>query len=230
MSVLFDDTVALYVTDDTPNAEPRYRTRFRFDPNMLRLPNGLGHYILYGYQGTSTVILRLEFRLNNGAYQLRTALRNDGSTWQTSSWFAISDAPHTLKLDWRAATAPGTNNGSLTFWLDGVDKGTLSGVDNDIRRIDRIRLGAVAELDAGSQGSYCFDAFKATRQSYIGVVATLAETGGDENTIAQLDSGANVVEEDLSLDDVGDEVTVEEPADEEEETAKQQIFLPLINQ
>ncbi|MFN8444737.1 MAG: S8 family serine peptidase [Caldilineaceae bacterium] len=219
MSVFFDDTVALYVTDDTPNTEPRYRARFQFDPNTVRLPNGLEHSIFYGYQGSSTVISRLEFRISNGVYQVRGVLRNDGSTWTGSSWYAISDAPHALELDWRAATAAGANNGSLTLWIDGVQKGTVVGIDNDTRRIDRIRLGAVADLDAGSQGSYYFDGFKSTRQNYIG--PTLASANQENVALPATDPVANVVEEDLSLDDVGDR--------EEEEASDQQIFLPLIS-
>ncbi|MCE7989771.1 MAG: hypothetical protein DYG89_52160 [Caldilinea sp. CFX5] len=226
MSVLFDDTVALYVTDDTPNAEARYRARFHFDPNTLLLPNGAAHYIFYGYQGTSTVMLRLEFRLYNGAYQLRGALRRDDGAWQTSSWSAISDAPHALELDWRAATAPGANNGGLTFWIDGVQKAALSGTDNDTLRVDRIRLGAIAGLDAGAQGSYYFDAFKSTRSTYIGPTVAGASERETAAVVAE-EVVANVVEEDLRLDDVG---VVEEDGQvgEVEEAPKQQLFLPLI--
>jgi serine protease len=228
MSVFFDDTVALYVTDDTPTAEAGYRTRFYFDPNTLVLPNGAAHYIFYGYAGTSTVVLRLEFRISSGLYQVRGDLRNDSGAWKASSWFTISDAPHLLELDWRAATAAGANNGSLTLWIDGGQKGTLTGVDNGTLRIDRIRLGAIAGLDAGALGSYYFDAFKSTRQNYIGATAGLAEVVNEEIYITASGSGANVVEEDLSLDDVGS--SEEEPPAAEEEASKQQLFLPLISQ
>ena len=221
MNVLIDDTVALYVTDDTPNAEPRYRARFKFDPNTLVLPNQQAHYIFYGYTGASMVVLRLEFRNYNGAYQVRTDLRNDGGAWTASSWYAITDAPHTLEFDWRAATALGANNGGLTLWIDGTQKSAITGIDNDTLRIDRIRLGAIAGLDVGTQGSYYFDGFKSTRQNYIGpTIAAASVESSDTAAITAVD--ANVVEEDLSLDDVG--------ALAEEEGVKQQIFLPLIQQ
>jgi subtilisin-like proprotein convertase family protein len=233
MSVLIDDTRALYVTDDTPNAEARYRARFKFDPNTLMLPNGKAHYIFYGYQGSSTVMLRLEFRISNSAYQLRGAVRGDGSSWTTSSWYTISDAPHPIELDWRAATAPGTNNGSLTLWIDGVEKGMLTGIDNDTRRVDRIRLGGIAGLDSGTQGSYFFDDFKSTRQNYIGptsgVEGGVAGVVSRDITAAASDADTNVVEEDLSLDDVGN-VEEDGQVGEQEATFKQQVFLPLIGQ
>jgi hypothetical protein len=230
MSIFFDDTVALYVTNDTPNAESRYRARFKFDPNTLVLPNGQAHYIFYGYQGSSTVMLNLEFRISNGAYQLRGALRRDDNTWATSSWYTISDAPHAIELAWQAATAPGANNGSLTLWIDGVQKGVLSKIDNDTRRVDRIRLGAIAGLDAGTKGRYYFDGFKSTRTNYIG--PTAAAAGGEEvldsaDTNEDSQADAPVIEEDLSLDDVG--IVEEDGQVGEQEETSQQIYLPFTS-
>ncbi len=40
--------------------------------------------------------------------------------------------------------------------------------DNDTRRIDRVRLGAVAGIDTGTRGTYYFDAFESRRQTAIG--------------------------------------------------------------
>lgn len=168
LRAVINNTTAIYVTDDTPNAEARYRLRFYFDPNSITMSNGNAHYIFYGYTGTSTDVLRVEFRRSSGIYQINAALRNDKSTWTSTSWFTISDAPHSLELDWRASTAAGANNGSLTFWIDGIQQANLTGVDNDTRRIDRVRLGAVSGLDSGTAGTYFFDAFESRRQTYIG--------------------------------------------------------------
>jgi len=168
LQALIDDINSIYVTDDTPNAEPRYRARFYFDPNSISMLSGDTHFIFRGYSGTSTIVLRVQYRFSNGAYQLRAGLVGDGSTWANSSWLTISDAPHAIELDWRAATGAGANNGTLTLWLDGVQKANLIGVDNDTRRIDRARLGAVAGIDTGTRGTYFFDAFESRRQTFIG--------------------------------------------------------------
>jgi hypothetical protein len=157
------------VTDDRPNAEARYRARFYFDPNSIAMSNGNSHYIFYGYTGTSTDVLRIEFRRSSSGYQIQAALRNDKSTWSNSGWFTVSDASHFLELDWRASTAAGANNGALTFWIDGTQRANLTGVDNDTRRIDRVQMGAVSGLDSGTSGIYYFDAFESRRQTYIGV-------------------------------------------------------------
>ena len=168
MRAVIDDTNTIYVTDDRPTAEPRYRARFYFDPNSITMASGNAHFIFNGFMGTSTAVLRVEFRSFSGAYQVRGRLINDGSTWTNTNWFTISDAPHAIELDWRAATAAGANNGGLTLWVDGVQQANLTNVDNDTRRIDRVRLGAVAEIDAATSGTDYFDAFESRRQTYIG--------------------------------------------------------------
>jgi hypothetical protein len=168
LQALIDDNNTLQVVDDRPNAEPRYRARFYFDPNGIVMGSSDAHYLFQGYAGTSTVVLRVEFRRSSGAYQIRARLVNDGSTWTSSNWFTISDAPHAIELDWRAATAAGATNGGLTLWIDGAQQANLTGVDNDTRRIDRARLGAVSGIDSGTRGTYYFDAFESRRQTYIG--------------------------------------------------------------
>ncbi|MCL4295968.1 MAG: hypothetical protein KJ077_09585 [Anaerolineae bacterium] len=191
LRAVLDDNIAIYVTDDRPSAETRYRARFYFDPNTISMTNGNAHYIFYGYAGTSTVVLRVEFRRSSSVYQLRTGLLNDGTSWTTSSWFTISDAPHSVELAWQASTAAGANNGSLTFWLDGLQRATLTGVDNDTRRVDRVRLGPVAGIDNGTRGTYYFDAFESRRLNYIGpAVSGQSATGeadprGGHNTPGQ---------------------------------------------
>lgn len=157
----------VYLTDNTPNAEPRYRARFMFDPNSIPMANGNNHIILYGYSG-ATQVVRVEFRRSAGTYQIQGGLRNDGIGWTNTGWFTISDAAHTIELDWRAATGPGALDGGLTLWIDGVQQADLTGVDDDTRRIDSIQLGAVTGIDNGTRGIYYFDALESRRQTYIG--------------------------------------------------------------
>lgn len=219
LQTLLDDTKAIYVTDDRPNAERRYRVRFYFDPNGLAMGNNKAHYLFYGYSGASKVVLRIELGRVNNSYQLRAALLNDGSTWSSTAWFIISDTPHVVELDWQAATAAGANNGGLTFWLDNVQRAQITGIDNDKRRIDRIRLGAVAGMDKGTLGTVYFDAFVAQRQSYIGPAGALAADamvaiadGNDPNQVYTTDEPTEEVEEENTPDDAG----------------THQLYLPLV--
>ena len=168
LQAVIDDNNAVSVTSDHPNAERRYRARFHFDPNSVSMASGNAHIILRGYSGSSTVALRVEFGFSSSGYQVRAGLVNDGSTWTETSWFTLTDAPHTIELDWRAAAAVGANDGGLTLWIDGVERQNLTGIDNDTRRIDRVLLGALASIDTGTRGTYYFDAFESRRQTYIG--------------------------------------------------------------
>ena len=168
MQAVMDDTTSIYVTDDTPNAEPRYRARFYFDPNSISMASGDAHFIFKGFMGSGTDVLQVEFRNLAGAYQIREKILNDASSFVVTNWFTISDAPHFIELDWRASSGAGANNGGLTLWVDGVQQATVTNVDNDTFRIDRVRLGALAGMDAGTRGTYFFDAFESRRQTFIG--------------------------------------------------------------
>jgi hypothetical protein len=168
MQAIIDDTNTIYVTDDNPNLETRYRARFYFDPNSITMASGDAHFIFKGFMGTSTDVFQVEFRNSAGVYQIRGKLMNDSSAFVLTNWFDLSDAPHAIEVDWRAASGVGANNGGLTLWIDGIQKADVTGVDNDTWRIDRARLGALAGMDAGTSGTYYFDAFESRRQSYIG--------------------------------------------------------------
>jgi acid phosphatase type 7 len=176
MQAVVDDNNILYVGDDRPIAEPRYRARFYFDPNSIAMLSGDSHGILYAYVGTSTAVIRGLFRFYNSAYQVSFGLLNDSGTWQDTTWATLSDGKHSLEIDWKAATSAGANNGSLTMWVDGVQTGSVTAADNDTRRIDLVRIGGVYGIDTGTRGTYYFDDFVSRRQTYIGPASTSSAT------------------------------------------------------
>lgn len=168
LQALINDNNAIYVTDNSPANEARYRARFYFDPNTITMARNDNHSIFYGRNTAGTAILKVDFRFSGGQYQIQASLLNDSTTFSSTSWFTISDAPHPIELDWQASTAVGANNGNLTLWIDGVQKATVLSIDNDTRRIDSVRLGAVAGIDTGTRGTTYLDAFQSRRQTYIG--------------------------------------------------------------
>jgi len=167
LAALIDDKRAIYISDASPDDERYYRARFYLDPNSLQM-SSTALVIFYGYTGSSTQVLRVELRYSGGSFQARAGLRSDSTTWTYVPWSNINDASHYLELDWRAATAAGANNGGLTFWIDGVQTGIVSGVDNDRRRIDLVNLGVLAGIETATRGILYFDAFESRRQSYVG--------------------------------------------------------------
>jgi hypothetical protein len=169
LQAVIDDNTAIYVTDETPNAEKRYRARFYFDPNGISMSSGDAHSLFIGYMGTGTYVVTVEFRYTtSGGYQLRTGTALDSNAWSYTSWYPITDDKHAVEIDWQASNAPLANSGSLAFWIDGVQKANLANLDTDTRQIDRVQLGAVYALDTGTRGTEYFDAFESRRSSYIG--------------------------------------------------------------
>ncbi|MEW5989259.1 MAG: hypothetical protein AB1791_21750, partial [Chloroflexota bacterium] len=168
MQAVLDDNRSIFVLDSTPSAEPRYRVRFYFDPNGVAMANGNWHDLCQGYLGVATQVVRIQFGFFAGDYLTRASLLDDSSIWHHTPWFILSDSTHFIEFDWRAATAVGANDGGLTLWLDGVQQWDISNLDNDTRRIDSVRWGAVAGVDSGTRGTYYFDAFESRRQTYIG--------------------------------------------------------------
>jgi serine protease len=169
LQALIDDNNTLVVIDEIPAAETHYRVRFYFDPNSIPMAIGNAHLLFQGFSGSgSTQVLQLELRFQATGYELRALLVNDAKAWTSTSWIPLSDAPHILELYWRAATAAGANNGGLTFWIDGIQMADLTGIDNDTRRIDQVRLGAAGGVDNGTRGTYYLDAFESRRSTYIG--------------------------------------------------------------
>ena len=110
MQAVINDNHVLYVKDETPNGEKRYRARFYFDPNSITVASGNNIGLLVGYS-TAGMVTRLEFRSSGGAYQVKARVRHDSMSWTDSSWFTISDAAHYFELDWRAGSGAGANGG-----------------------------------------------------------------------------------------------------------------------
>jgi hypothetical protein len=168
MQVLINDTTSIYVTDNSPTAEQRYRARLYLDPNSLTMAEGNAHYIMMGLASDGFSVFQLDFRFSGGNYQIRLRQKDDLDLQTSTDWATISDAPHFIELEWWAASAVGANDGGVNVWIDGIASGSLSNLDNDTRRIDSVRLGAVTGLDASTIGTYYIDAFESRRQTYIG--------------------------------------------------------------
>ncbi len=166
MQVVVDDTVSIYVTDELPSSEPHYRARFYFDPNSIAMLDGQDFYIFNGYDVSS--VLQAQFGFSAGSYRIRLRQQNDSAGTTSAAWVTISDATHFIEMEWQAATTVGANDGSATIWIDGVQSGILSGLDNDTRRIEYARLGAVSGINTGTLGTFFIDAFESRRATYIG--------------------------------------------------------------
>jgi hypothetical protein len=147
----------MYVRDDSPNAEPHYLVRFLFHPNAITMANGSYTYLIQGHDTSSNApILFIQFYRSSAGYQLRVRAYDSGlRNWVNSAFVTISNAQHTLEVDW-------SNNGNVTFSVDGVQQANLTGVNNSVYTMGSVRLGA-PYLAGTLSGSYYLDAFESRR-------------------------------------------------------------------
>ncbi len=164
MKAVIDDNTSIYVQDDTPNNETQYRARFYVNPNSLALGSGEVVDLFTGRNGT-TDVLRIQLQKNGATYQVRAGLLNDAGTWTDTSWYDVPNAWSAVEIHYQAFA----NSGSLTLWLDDVQKQSLTFIDNDTRTLTDVRLGAQG-VDTNTSGTLYFDDFESRRFSYIGTL------------------------------------------------------------
>jgi hypothetical protein len=166
-----DDTAALYVQDDSPTDEPRYRARFYFDPNGFDPGEEEGHFRLRLLVGFEEDPIRRVFavvlRRIGGQYALMGRARLDDDSQAQTVFVPIADTPHFVELQWVRSSGADANDGSFMLWIDGTPISTLAGLDNRRSTLDFVRLGALS-VKAGATGTLFWDEFESRRQGFIG--------------------------------------------------------------
>jgi hypothetical protein len=161
MQTVISSNQAQYVRDDSPTNESRYNIRFSFDPNSISMRSGNMHEI-FAAQSTGIDVYRIQFRYYGSSYQIRLEVRNNNGNYTTSSWFSLSDAPHTIAVNW-SASAVGARNGSAQLIIDATSRDNLSIINNDSLRVNEALLGPLTGIDSGTRGTEYFDAFESYR-------------------------------------------------------------------
>jgi hypothetical protein len=152
----------IYVQDNTPASERSYRARFAFHPNGAR--TGISeHDIFAGRNASGASIFRVQYRRTTaGAFQIRAGvLRSGGTSW--TNWSSVTNAAHTVEIGWQSATSA-----AFALFLDGVVRGTLTGLNTSAYTLDSVRLGPSAGLGASMAGVEYYDTFVSTRGGAIG--------------------------------------------------------------
>jgi hypothetical protein len=168
MAANITSNTPVYVVDAQPSNETLYRVRFYFNPHSLPMAKNDTFTIFNAVTGSNAVALTIQIKWTGSAYQIRVGIRLDNGQLSYTGWTSMSNAWHPLELYWKASSAPRANNGVLTLWMDGVQKATLTRIDNDTTRIETAFIGAVEGIDAGTRGVFYFDSFISNRLNYIG--------------------------------------------------------------
>ncbi|MDH3262243.1 MAG: S8 family serine peptidase, partial [Acidimicrobiia bacterium] len=158
MQAVISGTSSMYVADQSPVASVSYGARFAFDPNGTAVPNRKRHDLLIGLDGGGTGVFRLQLQSSSGSYQVRGLALDYRGKEQATSWYTISDAPHTIEVTWRAASSSNGSDGEIGLVVDGAAAATKSGIRNGSHSIEEARLGPQG-IGTGIAGTEFFDEF-----------------------------------------------------------------------
>jgi hypothetical protein len=174
LAAVVDAIGGVFVQDDSPADERRYRARLIIDPNGFDPGEAQGHrrtrVFLAFVEAPSRRVAALVLRRVNGVYGLMGRARMDGNEQVETGFFTITDGPHTVELDLVPSSGPDANDGSFELWIDGVSVARLENLDNSEAEVDFARIGALS-AKGGAGGALHFDAFESRRASYVGPAA-----------------------------------------------------------
>jgi len=162
-----NDTTGLFVEDQLPEDENRYRARFYFDPTGFdpgEINNKRRTRMFIAFEDGPRRLAAIVLRRLNGQYAVMGRARQDDNSQVNTPFFDITPGPHRVEFDWIRSSGPDANDGSFVLSLDGAVVSTLSGRDNSISSVDFVRLGALS-LKVGADGTLKWDHFESNRMS-----------------------------------------------------------------
>jgi hypothetical protein len=122
MKAQINDNRLIFVTDETPDAEARYRARFYFHPNSLTMNKNSELRIFSAQDASGTAVVQIGLRLSGANYQVRVGVLDDAGALVYTDWSTILSAPQAIEIDWQAATGGGQQR-----WGDAVGRRRAAG-------------------------------------------------------------------------------------------------------
>lgn len=154
LKAVIDDTNAIYGKKEFDN-KSRLRAGFYFDPNGLAMDPGDTFRILVDGTSSDYYLMLSEA----SPYELTLSVRLDDDSWSTTAAVAVSDASHWIEID--CYISSGANDGFCKLWVDsdvtGAPDAQNTGLNNDTKDFDDLRVGAVVGLDVSTFGTIYFD-------------------------------------------------------------------------
>lgn len=180
-AVAITDTTVRYGQFTGP-ADTSMTIEWNFNLNSLTMADGDMFRTAGCLNPTASSILRAAILRTGADYILVASATEDGGGGgvtigsytlpSVSAWYLI-------RLVWKAATAPGANDGRVYFYVGGTTIGSLTSLDTDAQTIDDIKWGAVQGLDAGTSGTVYFDDMRyANECEYLGLLSGTLTTAG----------------------------------------------------
>jgi len=131
------------LTDLSPADEKIYVASFYAFLGEMGLGPTAQIIIFSGDQGVGDPEVQLRIDRVGDFHQLVLMAADDGGGgWETTP-VSVNYGWNQIQLWWEAASAPGANDGVAKLRVNGVDRGTLSNLDNDLGAINQARLGRI---------------------------------------------------------------------------------------
>ena len=196
LRIVINDSQPHYLRSDSPNNETRYIARFYFLPEI----GSSGSFVLFsGYSNSGDREFAVVANRSSGNLRLQYFVRRDNGTQQEElgGINLTSGAWHEVTVDWSASSASGSNNGSFSLTVNGTTL-SASNIDNDLARLDSVRLGIVQVTNVGLNGRLHLDEFASVRSGIIQSVAIDSDNDGtpdstdtDDDNDGMLDTWEN---------------------------------------
>lgn len=170
LQVVFDGAGGdAYVQDNSPNNETRYVVQFRMNSQPMTMATSSNHQVLRAIQGDPSptgVAFQVKIYRTAVGKELQVLARLDSGSF-TNRIAVVGDSPAniTYGVDWKASSAPGANDGFAKLYKNGTLRKELLNLDNDLQRVDMVRMGSFGAVDTTTGGSLHLDAFESYRST-----------------------------------------------------------------
>lgn len=176
MELLIDDTNELRGVKNISLSTNQIRVRFYIDPNSLTFDEwgDRAHVCMVGLSEGPWILAGAQIRWWN-EYQIQMWVSEDSGSLQVE--YSLSNEEHYIEFLVVRATSDVADDGYVTTWIDGVEQGTVSNVDNyDIwSTVSNVNAGFRWFAGTGADGTFYLDELKANDDgSEIGPVAGLS--------------------------------------------------------
>jgi len=180
MQVSFDGAGGnAFVQDNSPNNESEYWVAFRVDDDNVTFDPGAATKSFQMLRAfTDDAASATAFRVNlidnraltgspNMALFILPTLNGGGfHPTGTETFITSNTSPNghsKFLLEWKAATAPGANNGRMVTYRDGVLRKQITNLNNDTIRVGMARFGGFGNTISVQTGTLILDDFVSTR-------------------------------------------------------------------
>ena len=134
---------------------------FRLDPNGITDAGGPHNVIVYRSRNSVAAaqhFIRLQIDGDaGGAYSIAHQMTLDVGNTGLSAFVSITDAPHLIRIEWKASTVAGADNGFANVYVDDVLTLSYTGKDNDTKTVTEAHFGNIAISAVGPAGSFFMD-------------------------------------------------------------------------